>query len=308
MFGIPGLARSGSRRAEVKSIRQILTGSRIFRSAAVGPEQRGRTYLWSAPEIAQFLIELEENSGERPSHADEECFYLGVLSLSHDTRPHNFRILDGLQRLTAIAMFLAFARDRLPSRGERARIDKLLYYSPWNGPRTPRLQLGKPEQDWFALFILDAGATRQLPAFADGESEHNLLTSAKFMRRVFRDYSTSQIRNLVRCLERRTAFVMSEAVANAIPDRFALPPPPKETPRDTPKEATIDFSDILAPLPASQGFAPLPPDPQPSLAPPPRPANRSPRRNTLWTSAQPFAIEAPTPKAANEDTSHYVAK
>lgn len=301
MFGIPGLARSGSRRAEVKSIRQILSGSRIFRSAALGPEQRGRTYLWNAPEIAQFLIELEENSGERPSNADEECFYLGVLSLSHDKQPDNYRILDGLQRLTAIAMFLAFARDRLPSRGERARIEKLLYYSPWNGPRIPRLQLGKPEQDWFSLFILDAGATRQLPAFAEGESERNLLASAKFMRRVFRNYSTAQVRNLVRCLSRRTAFVMSEAVANAIPDRFALPPPPKEPP--------IAFPGLSAHQPASQGFAPLPPDPQAAVAAPPRPSNRlPPRRNTLWTSAQPFAIDAPTPKAANEDTSRFVAK
>ncbi len=292
MIGFPGLARSGSRRAEVKSIRQVLTGSRIFRSASTSPEHQGRTYLWNAPEIAQFLIELEENSGERPSNADEECFYLGVLSLSHDIQPNSYRILDGLQRLTAIAMFLAFARDRLPSRTERNRVEKLLYHSPWNGPRVPRLQLGQPEQDWFALFILDAGATLDLPAFADGDSERNLLASAKFMHRVFRNYSTGQIRNLVRCLSRRTAFVMSEAVSNTIPDRFALPPPPKEPAVETPRAAELSAP---PPAPARPAIAARISEP----APPP-PSRPRPRRNTLWTNAQPFAVDTPTPKAANE--------
>ena len=200
-------------------------------------------------------------------------------------------------------MFLAFARDRLPSRAERTRIEKLLYHSPWNGPRIPRLQLGAPEQDWFALFILDAGATLDLPAFADGDSERNLLASAKFMNRVFRSYTTGQIRNLVRCLARRTAFVMSEAVSNTIPDRFALPPPPVETP--VANATAVDTAHA-----GNHGFARLLEQPAPAREPlaataPPRPARR---RNTLWTNAQPFAVDAPTMKPANEDPPHVAAE
>lgn len=294
MFGISGLLRTGSRRAEVKSIRQVLTGPRIFLSPA-SPHHQPGVFHWSAPEVAQFLIELEENSGERPSHADEECFYLGVLSLSPDAREYRYRILDGLQRLTAISMFLAFARDRLPSRGERNRINKLLYHSPLSGSRTARLQLGGPEQDWFNLFILDAGATRELPAFADGDSQRNLLACAKFMHRVFRNYKTSQIRNLVRCLERRTAFVISEAVQHAVPDRFALPAPPvEERPAEPAAAGLVAFDPLPEARVRQQPFA---------AAPPARPSAPIPqaRRNALWTNTRPFAVDTPPPRPANED-------
>lgn len=313
MFGIPGLLRAGSRRAEVKSVRQVLTGPRVFHSPN-GSEHYGCAFHWNAPEIAQFLIELEENSGERPSNADEECFYLGVLSLSPATQANHYRILDGLQRLTTIAMFLAFARDRLPSRSDRAQIDKLLFHNPLTGPRKSRLDLGGPEQDWFNLFILDNGATLELPTFADGESQRNLLASAKFMHRVFRDYKTAQIRNLVRCLARRTAFVMSEGVSNAVPDRFALPAPTIAAPRPEQASAAAGGYDPLPePKPALRP-EPIPEDPMPvaasaSLPVTQRPVPRAqPRRNSIWSNSRPFAVDTPPPRPANEDRPRYASE
>ncbi len=319
MFGIPGLLRAGSRRAEVRSVRQVLNGARIFHSP--NPAHYGCAFHWNAPEIAQFLIELEENSGERPSHVDEECFYLGVLSLSQGAEPHHYRILDGLQRLTTIAMFLAFARDRLPSKSDRTQIDRLLFHAPWKGPRTPRINLGGAEQDWFNLFILDAGATLDLPAFADGENQRNLLGSARFMHRVFRDYKTSQIRNLVRCLARRTAFVMSEAVSNAVPDRFALPAPETAAPRPEQALAAAGGFDrlpepALAPTQAPEPAPPVPSEPviefplaaSASTPASQRPVPRAPARrsNALWTNARPFAVDTRPPRPANEDRPRHI--
>ncbi len=220
LLNLLSLVRNGSRRAELQSIRKVFAGPRVFRT-----DRAEHSFMWTAPEAAQFLIDLEETAGERLPVAETERHYLGVVSVSPDLITNDLQILDGLQRLTLTAMFLAFARDRLPGRTERWRIDKMLFRSRWDGERTPRVRLYDTEHDWFALYILDQGATLQLPTSAHSPGERRLLGTARFLFNAFKDYKPAQIRRLVRCITRETALVLAMSPAEAWSAVPALPPP-----------------------------------------------------------------------------------
>ena len=72
-------------------------------------------------------------------------------------------MLDGQQRLVMLAMFLAFARDRMPTNSERNLIDRLLVRRAFGRPPEPRLRLAPEDHAWFSHFILPPGATPRLP-------------------------------------------------------------------------------------------------------------------------------------------------
>jgi hypothetical protein len=190
------------KRANLVSVRKLLSGPVRFRPAAL---RRG--FVWDLSHVAQLMVDLEISSREDEyDEADPERFYLGVLAVSR--APHGVLVIrDGLQRLAALSMFLAFARDRLEGAGERHRIDRMLFYRPLGRAPEPRLRLSPEEHAWFAHFILQPGATARLPAVAPIGSPRPLLMAARFMEQTFENYSPEDVSRLAEFTENNTAFV-----------------------------------------------------------------------------------------------------
>ena len=223
LFGLDRLAFGGGgvKRAELLPVRKILSGARVYRT-----DKPEHSFLWGAPETAQFLMDLEAVAGDRTAETDhEERHYLGNLSVSPDLETGEMQILDGLQRLTMLSMFLAFARDRLRSASVRNQIHRMLFRTAVNGERTPRVTLNSDERDWFSLYILDTGGTLDLPRSAPNPGQRRLLAAARFMHRVFADYSRPQIRRLVRAVTHETALVVGLSAPEAWSALPALPAP-----------------------------------------------------------------------------------
>jgi len=175
-----------------------------------------------------MLVDLETSARDSVDEEDvpEERFYLGVITVSPQPRGV-VTLLDGQQRLVTLAMFLAFARDRMPNNSERNRIDRMLMRRSFGRAPEPRLRLAPEDHAWFAHFILPPGATRRLPATAPLGSPKELLLAARFMEHTFANYSVADLRNIVDFLMHHTAVVRSIAEQRPVfaPALPALPAP-----------------------------------------------------------------------------------
>ncbi|MBK8837230.1 MAG: DUF262 domain-containing protein [Hyphomonadaceae bacterium] len=211
------------KRADVVSVGRLFSGAARFRC---GPARPG--FHWGPPQVAQILVDLETSARDSTDEEDvpEERFYLGVITVSPQPRGV-VTLLDGQQRLVTLAMFLAFARDRLPNNNERNRIDRMLMRRSFGRPPEPRLRLAPEDHAWFAHFILPPGATRRLPATPPLGSPKELLLAARFMEHTFASYSVNDLRNIVDFLMHHTAVVRSIAEQRPVfaPAQPALPAP-----------------------------------------------------------------------------------
>ena len=151
-------------RADVVSIRSLFSGSSRFRC---GPARPG--FHWGPQQVAQLLVDLETAARDSFHEEDvsEERLYLGIVTVA-PVKGGVCTLLDGQQRLVTLAMFLAFARDRVQNNSDRNHIDRMLVRRTIGRPPEPRLRLAPEDHAWFAHFILPPGATRRLPPRAAG--------------------------------------------------------------------------------------------------------------------------------------------
>lgn len=199
---------SGRRkRAELVSVRTLLSGD-----ARYAADPNGRGYVWGPPEIAQFLLDLESGStaSDLRRRNDDEQLYLGVIAVDPVRRETRAQIVDGQQRLAAIMLFLAFARDRLTDGAARQNLMRLLEHKRLLRQPEPRLLLAPVDHPWFAAHILQPRATLRLPADAPDGGPKRLLASARFMQRAFAGYASDEIRAATDFLLHRAAFVVAE--------------------------------------------------------------------------------------------------
>ncbi len=215
------------KRADVVSVGRLFAGTARFRC---GPARPG--FHWGPPQVAQLLVDLETAAEDSIDEEDvpEERFYLGVISVTPLGKGLS-TLLDGQQRLVTLAMFLAFARDRLPTNRERNRIDKMLIRRAFGRVPEPRLRLAPEDHAWFAHFILPPGATKRLPETAPLGSPRELLLAARFMEHAFNDYSADTLRNIIDFLMHHTAVVRSvvEQRPSFAPPLPALPAPSRHS-------------------------------------------------------------------------------
>jgi len=193
------------KRADVVSVRSLFSGSTRFR-----PPGSRRGFVWGPPEVAQLLVDLEIGARDPDREDDDpsERFYLGVISV---TRLKNgvCELHDGQQRLTTLAMILAFIRDRTGDAGMRQRLDRMLVRRSIMRPPEPRLRLSPEDHAWFSHFVLPPGATTRLPAENPIGSPRELLLAARFMEQSFLNYSDDDLWNLAVFATEHTAVVRS---------------------------------------------------------------------------------------------------
>jgi hypothetical protein len=195
------------KRADIVSVRNLSSGRSRYRC---GPARPG--FYCSPSLVAQLIVDLENAAHDSVDEEDvpEEAFYLGVVTVS-PPESGQYVLLDGQQRFIVLAMFLAFARDRMPSSGERNKIDQLLVRRALGRRPEPRFRLTPEDHAWFAHFILPPGATTRLPASAPLGSPRELLLAARFMEHTFASYSADELRSIVDFLLHHTAMVRSLA-------------------------------------------------------------------------------------------------
>jgi hypothetical protein len=210
------------KRATIITVRRLLTGDARFRAAAVS-----RGFVWGPAEIAQLLMDLEDGAREQPKRSPlPERFYLGIVSVSAQQKGKPAVVVDGQQRLAAIAMFFAFARDRVDDNRNARSLDKLIWRRAMGRLPEPRLRLVNEDHGWFERHILSPGATMKLPTEAPEGGARNLLACARFMARAFAGYSMDDLYRLTDFLIENTAVVL--AVSEGAQDPYrqrALPQP-----------------------------------------------------------------------------------
>ncbi|HEX5005837.1 MAG TPA: DUF262 domain-containing protein [Hyphomonadaceae bacterium] len=210
------------KRADVLSIRSLFSGSARFR---VAPTHRG--FVWTPQEVAQLVVDMEIAARDPEADDDEiaERFYLGVLNVRAQ-KGGVFIVQDGVQRLTTIALMLAFIRDRVRNVRLSRRIDTLLKRRAFARPAEPRLRLSPESHAWFSHFILPAGATMRLPAEAPIGSPRELLLAARFMEQCFAGYGDQNLVDLAEFAMKHTAVVRTLIDVSA-PATPARPTPPR---------------------------------------------------------------------------------
>ena len=260
------------KRANIVTIGDLFGGKSRYRCGPASPDapqpdfpQAGfpqAGFHWEPPHVAQMLVDLEDAARESEDEDDvsEERFYLGVITVS-PPKSGVSTIIDGQQRLVLISMFLAFARDRMPTNRERNRIDRVLVRRAWNRAPEPRLRLAPEDHAWFAHFILPPGATARLPQTAPLGSPRELLLAARFLEHAFTAYDLHDLRSIVDFLLHHTAVCRSLAPVQQQPEPYAPPLPalPAPTPH---RNAWNDNSPVPSPYAV----------PQPAFTPAPKPA------------------------------------
>ena len=165
------------KRADIVNVRGLLGGRARYRC---GPARPG--FHWEPQQVAQLVVDLENAAHD--SHEEEDVaanhLYLGVITISPSKSGHSI-VLDGQQRLAVLVMFLAFARDRMPSDRDRNMIDRLLVRRAFGRLPEARLRLSPEDHAWFSHFILPPGATCRLPETSPLGSPRELLLCARFM-------------------------------------------------------------------------------------------------------------------------------
>lgn len=221
------------KRANIVTIGDLFGGKSRYRCGPASPDAPQPGFHWEPPHVAQMLVDLEDAARESEHEDDvsEERFYLGVITVSPPKSGVSI-VLDGQQRLVLISMFLAFARDRMPTNRERNRIDRVLVRRAWNRSPEPRLRLAPEDHAWFAHFILPPGATARLPQTAPLGSPRELLLAARFLEHVFAAYKLHDLRSVVDFLLHHTAVCRSVAPLQqqTEPNAPSLPALPAPTP------------------------------------------------------------------------------
>ncbi|HEY7797979.1 MAG TPA: DUF262 domain-containing protein [Hyphomonadaceae bacterium] len=191
------------KRADVLSIRTLFSGSARFR---VAPSHRG--FVWTPQEVAQLVVDMEIAARDPEADDDDlaERFYLGVVNVRAQ-KGGVFIVQDGVQRLTTIALMLAFIRDRVQNARLSRRIDGLLKRRTMMRPAEPRLRLPAELHAWYSHFILPAGATMRLPEQAPIGSPRELLLAARFMEQCFAGYGDQNLIDLAEFAMKHTAVV-----------------------------------------------------------------------------------------------------
>jgi hypothetical protein len=201
------------KRADVVSVRGLLSGNARYR-----PVHGHRGFSWTPAEVAQLLVDLElsarNDEDEDDEFAPDERFYLGVISVTPG-RNGLYTLLDGAQRLTTLALLLAFARDRIDDGGERQRIDRMLVRRSLARPPEPRIRLTPEDHAWYSHFILPHGATRRLPSQAPLGSPREILMAARFMEQAFGDYDQDDLWRLAGFASYHCAVVRSVVAEGA---------------------------------------------------------------------------------------------
>ncbi len=195
------------KRADIVSVRSLFAGSLRYRC---GPARPG--FHWGPQQVAQLVVDLETAARDSIDEEDvpEERLYLGIITVC----PQNggvSTLLDGQQRLATLSMFIAFARDRVPTPSLRNRLDRLLMRRAIGRLPEPRLRLAPEDHAWFSHFILPHGATRRLPATAPLGSPKEMLLAARFLEHAFANYTPADIVNMADFLMHHTAVVRSVA-------------------------------------------------------------------------------------------------
>jgi hypothetical protein len=228
------------KRTDVVSMRSLLSGRARYR-----PIISHRGFVWGPAEVAQLLVDLElaakadQEGDDEESSTPAERFYLGVMTVNR-FRGGQFIVLDGQQRLTTLALILAFARDRIDDVGDRQRLDRMLVRRSLTKSPEPRIRLSPEDHAWFSHFILPPGATRRLPANAPIGSPRGLLTAARFMEQAFLSYSQDDLWTIANYVRRHAAFVrtVTDSVAwtprGSTPRALPAPPPPARLPAPQP--------------------------------------------------------------------------
>jgi hypothetical protein len=219
--------RVTGRRSRILTVRQLFAASRSARI----PDGRG--YAWQLPEVARFLMEIED-AADSDDH--EEPVYLGpVYGWRSDAG--DLHVSDGVRRLMAITCFLAAARDRLPASGLRRRLERMLAPNRLFGVRAPVqgwLRVPDADRPWFEKRILAPGATLALPSAAEGAARSQLLAAARFIARALDDYSRDAIEERTLCLlDQATVCLALTPELGASPSRM-LPPPVVAAQADAP--------------------------------------------------------------------------
>jgi len=193
------------KRADIVNVRGLLGGRARYRC---GPARPG--FHWEPQQVAQLVVDLENAAHD--SHEEEDVaanqLYLGVITISPSKSGHSI-LLDGQQRLAVLVMFLAFARDRMPSDRDRNMIDRLLVRRAFGRLPEARLRLSPEDHAWFSHFILPPGATCRLPETSPLGSPRELLLCARFMEHTFAQYKAAQLSSIVDFLLHHTAVCRS---------------------------------------------------------------------------------------------------
>jgi Protein of unknown function DUF262 len=214
------------KRADIVNVRGLFGGSARYRC---GPARPG--FYWEPEQVAQLVVDLETSAHESLDEEDVAAnrFYLGVITVSR-TKSGATYLLDGQQRLVVLAMFIAFARDRMPSVRERNNLDRLLLRRALTRPPEPRLRLSPEDHAWFSHFILPPGATQRLPETAPLGSPRELLLCARFMQHTFDAYSAEDLRSIVDFLLHHTAVCRSLGEQSQPQPQIAAPSIPASMP------------------------------------------------------------------------------
>lgn len=220
------------KRADIVNVRGLLGGRARYRC---GPARPG--FYWEPHQVAQLVVDLENAAHDAQDEEEVAAnrFYLGVITISPSKSGHSI-VLDGQQRLVVLAMFLAFARDRMPTNRDRNLIDRLLVRRAFGRQPEVRLRLSPEDHAWFSHFILPPGATRRLPESSPLGSPRELLLCARFMEHTFTQYDDAELSSVVDFLLHHTAVCRSldeirQAYTPPVPALPApvMPPPPRHT-------------------------------------------------------------------------------
>ncbi len=212
-------------RAKLVRVRTLLSGASTFRCDAPG-----RTFAWGPPEFAQLLMDIEDGArAPAAKNAPKERLYLGVVHATRSLRGPA-TVMDGRQRLAALSMVLAFARDRSRDPLEQRRLNAMLFRKRWRGETEARIELGPGEQPWFQRRILEPGATLKLQREAPAGGVRQLLYGARFLSRVFDTYSDQQRREVAAFVANHTAVVLSNTPEHIGILSVGLLPPPLPAP------------------------------------------------------------------------------
>jgi hypothetical protein len=199
------------KRAQVVSIGRLMSGS--LRLTWNGPEAG---FAWRTDRLVQLLADLDAIADDRLSDArlPDGCLYMGVITT---TLPHKgqARILDGGQRLTALLMLIACARDRLGGGRLCRRLARALARQPLFGPGEARLRMSGAAGQWFAGHILSPGATLRLPGDAPDATTGAMLLNARLIGGALDAMGAAGAARISRALLDNTSLVRSLSAPDA---------------------------------------------------------------------------------------------